>query len=220
MSYLFSGTFSFSSPLLVEFSFSQVLILFLSTEFPSWTFSHEDTLSYVSYDVGDSQGTDFKVSFFLRSLKQGGLILQLAHPGQDDPYFLLFLKAGRLMVHSHPDASPLIAPVFLTNGEKQLVEVELTDGLVFFEYGGLRYSLGAFPEAEVEAGDSAYVGGLPEGELEEWGGHFKGCLQDFRLGDVHLDLDAWNSSVDTTVYYPNDSENVERDCLSDDTCTV
>ncbi|KAG5272096.1 hypothetical protein AALO_G00161610 [Alosa alosa] len=187
-------------------------------EFPSWTFSHEDTLSYVSYDVTDSHGTDFKVSFFLRSLKQDGLILQLAHPDQEDPYLSLFLRLGRVMVLSHLDASPLIAPVFLTDGEKHLVEVDLKDGMVYFEFGGLRYSLGAFPGVEVEAGDLAHVGGLPEGELEEWGGYFKGCLQDVRLDDVHLDLDAWNSSVYTTVYYPSDSGNVERDCLSDDTC--
>lgn len=174
----------------------------------------------MSYDVSDSHGTDFKVSFFLRSLKQDGLILQLAHPDQDNPYLSLFLKLGRLMVHSHPDTLPLIAPVFLTNGEKQLVEVELKDSQVFFDNGGLRYSLGVFPEVMVDAGDLAYVGGLPEGELEEWGGYFKGCLQDFRLDTVHLDLDAWNSSVYTTVYYPNDSGNVERDCLSDDTCKV
>lgn len=194
---------------------------FLSAEFPSWTFSHEDTLSYVAYDIGNEHGKEFTVSFFLRSLKEDGLVIQLAHPEEDNPYLTLFLKAGRLMIHAQPDTLPLTAPVFLADGHKHLVQVELKeDGKVVFEYEGLRYTLGQFADVVVGDGDMAYVGGLLEGELEEWGGHFKGCLQDMRLDDIHLDLDAWNRSEDATVYFPSDSANVEQDCLSDDTCKV
>ncbi|XP_028828786.1 protein crumbs homolog 2a isoform X2 [Denticeps clupeoides] len=193
-------------------------------EFPSWTFSHEDTQSYVSYYVNNNHGASFNVSFFLRSLKPEGLLFQLRRKGsegEEESYFSIFLQTGRLMVSSLPGTSPLTAPIFLTTGEKQLVQVELQHGQVFFKHAGLYYILGKVHEVEILEGDLAYVGGLPgERDSEIWRGDFKGCLQDLRLDDVHMDLDAWNSSVYSMVYFPNNAENVEQGCISDNTCKV
>ncbi|XP_036385762.1 protein crumbs homolog 2a [Megalops cyprinoides] len=186
-------------------------------EYPTWTFSHEDTSSYASYAITDSHGSNFSISFFMRSLKPDGLLLQLRR--KRAPYFSVFLQMGRVLA-SAPAAPPATAPVFVATGEWQLVEVELRRGSVAVMHGGVRYPLGAVPEVGVEAGDVAYVGGLPRGglprgsDVQAWGGHFKGCLQDVRVDRVRLDVDA--SAEDS--YRPSNVVNVDPGCVSDDTC--
>ncbi|XP_030623800.1 protein crumbs homolog 2a [Chanos chanos] len=201
-----------------------------SQEYPSWTYGHEDSISYSSYEVADSHGSNFSVSMFLRSLRPNSLLLQLRRPvhsegdelveeSEAEPYFTVYLERGRVFVSSLPPATPLTAPVFLTNGEKQLVEIKVQQGQVFFKHAGLHYPIGELPEVEVMVGDVVYVGGLPEeGEAETWGGHFKGCLQDLRIDSAHLDVDAWNSTTNETVYFSSDVDNVQPGCISDDTC--
>lgn len=200
-----------------------------SDEFPSWTYSHEGTPSYSAYDIGDNHSANFSISFFLRSLKPAGLLFQLRRRptehggGGTEAYFSVYLGMGRVIVRSLPAAAPLTAPSFVTTGEKQLLELEVRHGHVYFSHAGLHYGIGQMPEVEVQAGDLAYVGGLPAGEggSEAWGGFFKGCLQDLRLDRVHLDVDAWNSSLNGSerdVYLPSEADNVEPGCISDDTC--
>ncbi|KAM9820539.1 protein crumbs homolog 2a [Neosynchiropus ocellatus] len=189
-------------------------------EFQSWTYSHEDTLSFSSYDIGKDHGNSFNVSFFLRSLKQDGLLFQLRRPSPDNQlYFSIYLGMGRIFVSTLPSSAPLSAPIFVTTGERQLLLVEVQQGQVIFEHAGLRYRIGEVPGVSVNRGDQAHVGGLPsEWDSSPWGGNYKGCLQDLRLDSVQLDLDAWNSSDGEKVYLPNDAENVKRGCISDDTC--
>ncbi|KAK5851610.1 hypothetical protein PBY51_023150 [Eleginops maclovinus] len=192
-----------------------------SEEFPSWTYSHEDTKSFSAYDVGKSHESSFNVSFFLRSLQPDGLLFQLRRPSAEEGevYFSVYLGMGRLFVSSLPNSAPLTAPIFVTTGEKQLLQVEVQHRQVIFEHAGLRYGIGEIPEVTVNSGDQAYVGGLPaEWDSDSWGGHYKGCLQDLRLDSVHLDVDAWNSSEDEEVYLLSDAENVKEGCVSDDTC--
>lgn len=164
------------------------------------------------------------MSFFLRSLKPDGLLFQLRRPTVEEEggvYFSVYLGMGRVFVNSLPNSAALTAPIFVTTGEKQLLQVEVQHRQVIFEHAGLRYGIGEIPEVVVNSGDRAYVGGLP-GDLDSdvWGGHYKGCLQDLRLDSVHLDVDAWNRSDEEEVYLPSDAENVNEGCLSDDTCKV
>lgn len=164
------------------------------------------------------------MSFFLRSLKPDGLLFQLRRPTEEEGgevYFSVYLGMGRVFVSSLPTSASLTAPIFVTTGEKQLLQVEVRHGQVIFEHAGLRYGIGEIPEVNVNSGDLAFAGGLPGNfAVDVWGGHYKGCLQDLRLDSVHLDVDAWNSSDDEEVYLPSDAENVERGCISDDTCKV
>ncbi|KAJ4920448.1 hypothetical protein JOQ06_024502 [Pogonophryne albipinna] len=195
-----------------------------SEEFPSWTYSHEDTKSFSVYDVGKSHKSSFNVSFFLRSLQPDGLLFQLRKQSvgreeEGEVYFSVYLGMGRLFVSSLPNSAPLTAPIFVTTGEKQLLQVEVQHKQVILEHLGLRYGIGEIPEVTVNSGDQAFVGGLPaEWDSEGWGGNYKGCLQDLRLDSVHLDVDAWNSSEDEEVYLPSDAENIKEGCVSDDTC--
>ncbi|XP_029940858.1 protein crumbs homolog 2a [Salarias fasciatus] len=198
-----------------------------SEEFPSWTYSHEDTLSFSAYQVDRDHGSNFTVSFFLRSLKPDGLLFQLrgeAGEAGGRPYFSVYLGMGRVLVSSLPGSAPLTAPVFVTTGEKQLLRVEVRRRQVIFQHAGLRYAVGQFPQVEVSRGDRAYVGGLPtDWDAQGWGGHFKGCLQDLRLDSVHLnveDRDDEDEEDEEDVNLSVQAENMKRDCISDDTCKI
>ncbi|XP_015251690.1 PREDICTED: protein crumbs homolog 2-like [Cyprinodon variegatus] len=192
-----------------------------SEEYFSWTYSHEETVSFSSYDIKDSHGSNFSVSFFLKSVKPDGLIFQLRRPSAGDEgevYFSIYLRTGRVFVSSLPDSFPLTAPVFVTNGQKQFLSVEVKHTSVIFDHAGLNFGIGEIPEVTVLGGDKAYVGGLPEGwDSDRWGGHFKGCLQDVRLDSAHLDPTGWSRS-DEIVYVSNESGNWTEGCISDDTC--
>lgn len=181
-------------------------------------------MSFSAFDVSKDRGSNFNVSFLMRSLKPDGLLFQLRRPTEEEGgevYFSIYLGMGRVFVSSLPNSASLTAPVFVTTGEKQFLQVEVQHRQVIFEHAGLRYGIGEIPEVNVASGDQAYVGGLP-GDLDSdvWGGHYKGCLQDFRLDSVHLHVDAWNSSDEEEVYLPSDAENVKEGCVSDDTCKV
>nr|XP_057912455.1 protein crumbs homolog 2a [Doryrhamphus excisus] len=187
-------------------------------ELPSWTYSHEDSRSFSVYRIAKSHGRNFQVSFFLRSLKLEGLIFQLRTPA-GEVYFSMYLKMGRLLISSLGDGAPLTAPIFLTTGEKHFLLVEIQPRQVIFDHGSLRYGIGTIPEVVINAGDEAYLGGLPEEwDSRPWGGHYKGCLQDFRLDLVHLEVDAWNDADEEEIYVSSGAENVKRGCISDDTC--
>lgn len=181
-------------------------------------------MSFSVYDVGKSHGSNFNVSFFLRSLKPDGLLFQLRRPTEEEEgevYFSVYMGMGRVFVSSLLNSAPLTAPIFVTTGEKHLLQVEVQHRMVIFEHAGLRYGIGEIPEVNVNSGDQAYVGGLPgDWESDVWGGHYKGCLQDLRLDSVHLDVDAWNSSDEEEVYLPSAAENVTKGCISDNTCKV
>uniref|UniRef100_A0A8C5H0Y5 Crumbs cell polarity complex component 2 n=1 Tax=Gouania willdenowi TaxID=441366 RepID=A0A8C5H0Y5_GOUWI len=201
-----------------------------SEEYPSWTFSHEQSLSFSVYNVEKSHGSNFNISFLLRSLKPDGLLFQLRRPSNEDEdeedeegqvYFSIHLGMGRVLVSSLPRSPPLTAPMFVASGEKEFLQVEVHQSRVVFEYAGLRYHIGELPQVNVVRGDKAFVGGLPTGwDSSRWGGHFKGCLQDLRLDTVHLLMDQWNGLDDEERYVANMVENVKETCISDNTCKV
>ncbi|XP_072227644.1 protein crumbs homolog 2a [Leuresthes tenuis] len=194
-----------------------------SEEFLSLTYSHEDTMSFSAFDISRSHGSNFSVSFFLKSLKLDGLLFQLRRPSvesEGEVYFSVYLGMGRVFVSSLPNSSPLTAPIFITTGEKQFLYVEVKHRQVIFYHADLLYRIGEIPEVTVNSGDQVYVGGLPSDlDSDKWGGHFKGCLQDLRLDSVHLDLDGLKTSNEE-VYSPSDAENVMKGCISDDTCKI
>lgn len=194
------------------------------TELPAWTYSHEDTLSFSAYDIHTHHGSNFNVSFFLRTLKLDGLLFQLRRPTEEEEwgvYFSVYLGMGRIFVSSLPNSASLTAPVFVSTGEWQLLQVEVRHRQVIFEHAGLRYGIGELPEVNVNSGDQAYVGGLPQNmDSEVWGGYYKGCLQDLRLNSVRLDVDSQKSSDEEEVNLSSEVLNVKEGCVSDDTCEV
>lgn len=97
-----------------------------------------------------------------------------------------------------------------------MVTVKLQYGHVVFPKAGHHRALG---NVSVEAGDVAYVGGLPVGNsMKAWGGNFKGCLQDIRLDNKRLTSEDHQDRVE--IYQASTEENVLPGCQSDDTCKV
>lgn len=136
-----------------------------------------------------------------------------------EPYLSVHLHMGRVQVSA--GGLGVSSPMFLCDGHKQQLQVEIQEDQVFFSHAGFHYPLGSIAPVTLREGDMVYVGGLPEvGVAAKWGDQFKGCLQDVRLDDVHLDVDGWNSTINVTTYIPNDAENVLPSCISDDMCKV
>ncbi|KAA8592125.1 hypothetical protein FQN60_017580 [Etheostoma spectabile] len=180
-------------------------------EYPSWTFGHENTTSYAGFNISESHGDNFTISFLMRSLKHNGLLLQLHREGK--PYLTVYLKEGTVAIYS-PHTTLLSEAMFVTDGNNNLVTVKIQYGHVLYPKAGNHRALG---NVSVEAGDVVYVGGLPAGKsMNAWGGHFKGCLQDIQLDHKHLTIEDYAEGVE--VYQAGTEENVLPGCQSDDTC--
>ncbi|XP_028852348.1 protein crumbs homolog 2b isoform X1 [Denticeps clupeoides] len=187
-----------------------------SEEFPSWTFSHELDMSFASFPITQSHGGDFNVSFFLRSIKPSGLIFQLRR--KEVVYFSVYLQDSKLHVNLH--SSIRKGSTDVSTGEKLFHTVAVKDRFVFFNDEEAEFQTMSPSSIAVEAGDMAFVGGLPQREdLSPWGGFFKGCLQDIRLDHKQLFI-YQNQSVRKTdpSYLPNTVYSIQPNCLSDEMC--
>uniref|UniRef100_A0A3Q4B3V1 Uncharacterized protein n=1 Tax=Mola mola TaxID=94237 RepID=A0A3Q4B3V1_MOLML len=180
-------------------------------EYPSWTFGHENTTSYAAFKILETHGENFTISFLMRSLKQNGLLLQLHREGK--PYLTIYLKEGTVAIYS-PHTTLLSEAKAVTDGKNNLVTVKVNYGHVVFPKAGNHRALG---NVSIEAGDVAYVGGLPSGKgMNAWGGKFKGCLQNLRLDQKHLTTGHHPEVVE--FYQASMEENVLPGCQSDNTC--
>lgn len=183
------------------------------SEYPSWTFGHENTTSYSTFNILETHGENFTISFIMRSLKHNGLLLQLHR--EEKPYLTVYLKEGTVAIYS-PHTTLLSEAKLVTNGHSNLVTMMVRYGHVVFPKAGHHRALG---NVSVEAGDVAYIGGLPEGKnMNAWGGNFKGCLQDIRLDQKHLTIGDHPEEVE--LYPSSTEENVLQECQSDNTCKV
>ncbi|KAM9391376.1 protein crumbs homolog 2-like [Pholidichthys leucotaenia] len=180
-------------------------------EYPSWTFGHENTTSYFAFNITETHGDNFTVSFLVRSLKRSGLLLQFHR--DDTPYLTLYLKEGTVAIYS-PHTTLLSEATLVTDGNSNLVTIRVQYGHVVFPKAGHHRALG---NVSIEVGDVVYVGGLPVAQnTKAWGGHFKGCLQDIRLD--HRLLTSRGLPESSEVYQASTEENVLPGCQSDNTC--
>lgn len=142
--------------------------------------------------------------------------MQLRREGK--PYLTIYLKEGTVAIYS-PHTTLLSEDKFVTDGNYNLVIVKVQYGHVFFPKAGNHRALG---NVSIEAGDEAYIGGLPPGRnMNSWGGNIKGCLQDVRLDHKHLLLLSNTDHLEgEEVYHASTEENVLPGCKSDNTCKV
>ncbi|XP_024272991.1 protein crumbs homolog 2 [Oncorhynchus tshawytscha] len=186
-------------------------------EHPSWTFSNEETVSYAAFNINTTDGENFNISFFLRSLNPSGLLLQLRRGRR--AYLILYLREGTLVFNS-PPTTLFSNNIYFTSGQRELVTITIRQGQVGFSQAGTQLSLG---RVRMERGDVVYIGGLPPGEsTAPWGGHFKGCLQDITLDHMQLYPNHTKKECHTykayQCYFPNKAENVLDGCVSDEAC--
>jgi len=148
----------------------------------------------------------------MRSLKHNGLLFQFHREGK--PYLTIYLRENTVAIYS-PHTTLLSEAKSVTDGSNHLVTIKVQNGHVVFPKAGHNRALG---NVTIEAGDVAFVGGLPAGKnMNAWGGNFKGCLQDIRMD--HKQLIPGDHSEGLEVYQGT-SDNVLQDCRSDNTCQV
>ncbi|KAK7145498.1 hypothetical protein R3I93_013280 [Phoxinus phoxinus] len=188
-----------------------------SEEHSFWTFSHERSRSFAAFPILQKHDSNLSVSLWLRSRHPDGLLLQLQRENQ--AYFTLFLKNGSVYIAIYK--SIIKASRFLTDGKIVFVAIQKHHGVIVFNE--TQQISAGHVDFEVEAGDVAYLGGLPEGEnAVQWGGYFKGCLQDVRIDDTQLFMYSGSISQKPqhSSYLPRNSSNVLEGCVGDQTCKM
>ncbi|XP_051524826.1 protein crumbs homolog 2b [Myxocyprinus asiaticus] len=190
-----------------------------SEEHSSWTFSHERNRSFAAFPIMQKHGGNITVSFWLKSRQLNGLIFQLRH--QNQAYLTVVLRNGSIYIAIY--SSMRMASNIISNGEKVFVAIEKQQGCIFFNKIQLICAPREFIDFEVEAGDVANLGGLPEGEeTAKWGGYFKGCLQDVRIDNTQLYMYSGSISQKPQhlSYLPRNSSNLLKHCVSDQMCKM
>uniref|UniRef100_A0A673FM18 Crumbs cell polarity complex component 2b n=1 Tax=Sinocyclocheilus rhinocerous TaxID=307959 RepID=A0A673FM18_9TELE len=190
-----------------------------SEEFTSWTFSPERNRSFAAFPIMQQHAGDVSVSLWLKSRQLNGLVFQLQRENQ--AYLTVFLKNGSLYIAIYNSIRK--ASSFLTDGEKVFVAIKKEQGFILFNQMQQVFTPREMIGFEVEAGDVAYLGGLPEGENgRQWGGYFKGCLQDVRIDDTQLYMYSGSISQKPQhlSYLPRNSSNVLEGCVGDQTCKM
>uniref|UniRef100_A0A8C6ZXT3 CRUM1 protein n=1 Tax=Nothoprocta perdicaria TaxID=30464 RepID=A0A8C6ZXT3_NOTPE len=186
-----------------------------SYERPAATFGLENSTSFASFALSDSLGANFNISFFIRSLKPNGLLLQISN--ETGPCLTMYLKNSKLKIEMSADT--VTFPKNVVDGRRHLVALSFQGGVVRAHQSDTDVELGQLVAAPLLAGYEVHVGGHPDPHsTHSWGGYFKGCLQDVQLNNLEVQFfQAENYSLPLEL---NRAENTSlvNGCISDDTC--
>ncbi|XP_056393841.1 protein crumbs homolog 1-like isoform X2 [Hyla sarda] len=181
-------------------------------EYTSGTFFWEDVPSFANFTI-THVGDSFNISAFIRTLKPDGLVLQISNGSGD--YLSIFLRSGQINIKLL--SKTFTFKEYISNGKKHMINILFMEKFVQINGVKLNEELEELPSLSVSAEDTVLVGGMPPGaDIEQWGGYFKGCLQDVRINSHHLDFFP-SDSEDDDVHLVSVS-NVTMDCVSDDMC--
>ncbi|MED6240645.1 hypothetical protein ATANTOWER_024898, partial [Ataeniobius toweri] len=178
-------------------------------------FGNEDSDSLAAFSITNDLAQNLSISLFLRTRRKNGLLLVLAN--SSSPYLHMWLEAGRVTLRLHNSES-LKARRAIHDGEVHFVNVEVLDGQMSLYVAGQKQGDADVRTVDVQAGDGVFVGGLLEKRTtSEFGGFFKGCIQDLRISDRRLQF----FGLDTLVRsYPLEfMENVTAGCSGDNACS-
>ncbi|NXA34822.1 CRUM1 protein, partial [Eudromia elegans] len=186
-----------------------------SYERPAATFGLENSTSFASFALSDSLGANFNISFFIRSLKPNGLLLQISN--ETSPCLTIYLKNGKLKIDMSADT--VTFPKNVVDGRRHLVALSFQDGVVRAHQSERDVKLGQLVARPLLAGYEVHVGGHPDPDSTgNWGGYFKGCLQDVQLNNLEVHFfQAENYSLPQEVNRAQNTSLVNG-CISDDTC--
>ncbi|ETE61174.1 Crumbs-like 1, partial [Ophiophagus hannah] len=188
-----------------------------SYESPAATFGQDNSSSFATFEVPDSLGPNFNLSFFIRTRKASGLIFQISNGS--DVFLTVYLKDGKLRIES-PSAVTVGPPGNLADGTRHFVVLSFHEGFARASLLNREEELGDLAITFLTANFEIHVGGLPNQEnLEPWGGPFKGCLQDIQLNHHQMQFfpPPDNASLPHDVYVGR-NQNVVPECLSDNAC--
>ncbi|XP_031986932.1 protein crumbs homolog 2 isoform X4 [Corvus moneduloides] len=187
-----------------------------SYEHPAATFGLENSTSFASFTLSDSLGADFNLSFFLRSRKPDGLLLQICNG--TGPCLTLYLRDGQLSIEMSP-TDTVTFPGNVADGRRHLVALSFQGGSVGALQSDTHVELGTLPAQALVAGSEVFIGGHPNPESAElWGGYFKGCLQDIQLNSHQIQFFQVENDSLPEELNRTQTGNLVNGCISDDTC--
>ncbi|XP_073446794.1 protein crumbs homolog 2 [Dendrobates tinctorius] len=183
-------------------------------EFTPGTFFWEDIPSFANFTITQNLGDTFNISAFVRTLKPDGLVMQFSNGTTD--YLSIYLKSGQ--IHIKLLSETISFKEYISNGKKHMINIFFIKGLVKLNINQFEEELEQLPPISISAEDTVLIGGMPPGEnITQWGGYFKGCLQDVRIKEKRLEFFSLDSE-DEGVYPASSISNVEMNCVSDDMC--
>ncbi|NXD62089.1 CRUM1 protein, partial [Eolophus roseicapillus] len=187
-----------------------------SYERPAATFGLENSTSFASFSLSDSLGASFNISFFIRTRKPNGLLLQISN--ETAPCLTVYLRNGRLQIQMLA-ADTVTFPENLVDGRRHLVALSFQGGIVGAHQSDTYVELGQLIARPLLAGYEVYIGGHPNPDnADMWGGYFKGCLQDLQLNSHQIQLlHVENYSLPQELNRTQ-SGNLVNGCISDNTC--
>ncbi|NXA19018.1 CRUM1 protein, partial [Ibidorhyncha struthersii] len=187
-----------------------------SYEHPAATFGLENSTSFASFTLSDSLGASFNISFFIRSRKPNGLLLQISN--ETDPCLTIYLKNGKLKIEM-VSTDTVTFPENLVDGRRHLVALSFQGGIVAAHQSDIHVELGQLVPRPLLAGYEVYIGGHPNPDSADmWGGYFKGCLQDIQLNSQQIHFfQVENYSLPQELNRTQNS-NLVNGCISDNTC--
>uniref|UniRef100_UPI00398F0D26 protein crumbs homolog 1-like n=1 Tax=Pristiophorus japonicus TaxID=55135 RepID=UPI00398F0D26 len=186
-------------------------------EYTSATFGNENSSSSASFIITDDPGTEFVISFFIRTLKTDGFILQLSKGAS--PYLTIYLNNSNICIKTK--STMVEASMNLANGIKRLIEIHFDGARVTVRELDVILLDFLLSAVKIQLFDMVYIGQDPNEDSAPWGGPFKGCLQDMRLNNNQLEfypLEIWNHTSSLGVYNNKTLVNVIKDCISDNSC--
>ncbi|XP_062412438.1 protein crumbs homolog 1 [Sardina pilchardus] len=194
-----------------------------SEEYVTARFGHEDTQSYAvfSLDQEPAEPDALSVSLFVRTRRPSGLLLVLSNgTGQ---YLRVWLERGLAHVQLH-QLEEVTGPAALDDGEVHLLSVSVEAGRLRLVQSGRGEGAVAAETrpVRVQAGDVVHVGGLEEPRgTATFGGYFKGCVQDLRLGTLLLHFFALELDHEPiSSLLPQTTSHIVQGCVGDDTCAT
>ncbi|XP_078263856.1 protein crumbs homolog 1 isoform X2 [Rhinoraja longicauda] len=169
---------------------------------------------YAVFTIDDNPGEEVNISMFVRSRKPSGLLLMLQSGGF--PYLQLELDAGHVVAQS-PPSQPLASDHSITDGSFHLITVEIKPNQMKLVESGRVVGRVPIPPVRVQAGDVAWIGGLPDQmELAQDTSYFEGCIQDIKINNKRLEF--YPVGVSGESYSNRKLVNITSGCAGNNTC--
>ncbi|XP_006904517.2 protein crumbs homolog 1 [Pteropus alecto] len=182
-------------------------------EYVAGRFGQDDSPGYAAFRLDESYDGNATLSMFLRTRRPSGVLLALE--GGARRHIRVWLEHGRL-AGLNPASPNLEVSSVLSDGSLHFLSLKIRpEGI---EVHQSSHSLGfiSAPTWHIRRGDVIYLGGLPDRtQTKAYGGFFKGCIQDVRLNDQHLEFfpNSTSDALPSPVLV-----NVTRGCPGDTMC--
>lgn len=153
---------------------------------------------------------------FIRTRKRNGLLFALKNSSAQ--YLQIRLDSGKIIIESHLSKA-LRDDHYTSDSDLHFITVNIGGNMMKLTRSGQMVSHIHIHPIKVQAGDLAYIGGLPD-QLESTSNssYFKGCIQDLRINNKSLEF--YPNGVLMESYSNRTLVNVTSGCFGDNTCKV